>query len=72
VPKTIVKPVAEILEISTHKGDGKKRKHGSISAEEKEKEIRQLTREMKDAAKLLEFEHAAYLRDKIKQLKVES
>jgi len=72
VPKTIVKPVAEILEISTHKDDGKKRKHGSISAEEKEKEIRQLTREMKDAAKLLEFEHAAYLRDKIKQLKVES
>ena len=30
--------------------------------------IEQLTREMKDAAKLLEFEHAAYLRDKIKEL----
>ena len=30
--------------------------------------IEQLTREMKAAAKILEFEHAAYLRDKIKKL----
>jgi excinuclease ABC subunit B len=67
VPKTIVKPVAEILQISTHREDGKK-KHGRISANEKARLIEQLTREMKDAAKLLEFEHAAYLRDKIKEL----
>ncbi len=69
-PKTIVKPVSEILQISTHKEDGKKRKK-KLSAEEKEREIAQLTREMKDAAKLLEFEHAAYLRDEIKQMKEE-
>jgi excinuclease ABC subunit B len=67
VPKTIVKPVAEILQISTHREDGKK-KHGRLSADEKARLIEQLTREMKDAAKLLEFEHAAYLRDKIKEL----
>jgi excinuclease ABC subunit B len=67
VPKTIVKPVAEILQISSHREDGKK-KHGKISANEKARLIEQLTREMKDAAKLLEFEHAAYLRDKIKEL----
>lgn len=66
-PKTIVKPVAEILQISTHREDSKK-KHGRISADEKARLIEQLTREMKDAAKLLEFEHAAYLRDKIKEL----
>ncbi len=30
--------------------------------------IEKLTKEMKAAAKLLEFEHAAFLRDKIKQL----
>ncbi len=29
--------------------------------------IAKLTKEMKEAAKLLEFEHAAYLRDKIAQ-----
>ncbi|MCI1982921.1 MAG: excinuclease ABC subunit UvrB [Oscillospiraceae bacterium] len=70
VPKTIVKPVAEILEISTHKEDGKKKRR-KLSPGDKKREIEQLTREMKDAAKLLEFEHAAYLRDKIKKLKGE-
>ena len=30
--------------------------------------IAELTKEMKEAAKLLEFEHAAFLRDKIKEL----
>ena len=38
---------------------------------EKEKLIVRLTEEMKAAAKILEFEHAAYLRDKIKILKGE-
>lgn len=71
VPKTIVKPVAEILEISSHKDDGKQKKRGKLSPNEKKRMIDQLTREMKDAAKLLEFEHAAYLRDKIKQLEAE-
>ena len=33
--------------------------------------IKQLTLEMQNAAKMLEFEHAAYLRDKIKKLKEE-
>lgn len=70
VPKTIVKPVAEILQISSHREDGKK-KHGKISSDEKARLIEQLTREMKDAAKLLEFEHAAYLRDKIKELQTQ-
>lgn len=68
VPKTIIKKVSEILEISSHKEDdkGKKKKH--LSAIERRQMIDQLTKEMKAAAKLLEFEHAAYLRDKIKQL----
>lgn len=70
-PKTIVKKVSDVLEISTHKDDdapakgGKKRR---LSAAEKKQMIEQLTREMKAAAKILEFEHAAYLRDKIKKL----
>ena len=66
-PRTIRKDVAEILEISTHKEDGKKKKKKYTPAE-KRMMIEKLTKEMKAAAKLLEFEHAAYLRDKIKEL----
>ena len=71
IPKTIVKPVAEVLQISTHREDGKKKKAGKLLPNEKKRAIEQLTREMKDAAKLLEFEHAAYLRDKIKELEAQ-
>ncbi len=64
-PKTITKDVAEVLEISTHKKD-KKKKH--YTPAEKAELIAKLKKEMKAAAQLLEFEHAAYLRDKIKEL----
>ena len=66
-PQTIVKNVAEILEISSHKED-RKIPRNRLSDIEKRMEIEKLTKEMKAAAKLLEFEHAAYLRDKIKEL----
>ena len=67
VPETIKKDVREILEISTKDKSGKKR----MSRDEKQKLIAHLTEEMKAAAKILEFEHAAYLRDKIEKLKSE-
>ena len=69
-PKTIVKKVGDIIEISTHADDDKKPKK-KLTRAEREKLIEQLTKEMKAAAKLLEFEHAAYLRDKIKSLRNE-
>ncbi|MGX8702515.1 excinuclease ABC subunit UvrB, partial [Caproiciproducens sp.] len=68
IPKTIKKKVSDILEISTHKEDEKGKKQKRLSPIERKQRIEQLTKEMKAAAKLLEFEHAAYLRDKIKQL----
>ena len=68
IPKTVTKKVAEILEISTHKEEGKEKKKKKLTAAERKSMIEQLTKEMKAAAKLLEFEHAAFLRDKIKQL----
>ena len=68
IPKTVTKKVAEILEISTHKEEGKEKKKKTLTAAERKLMIEQLTKEMKAAAKLLEFEHAAFLRDKIKQL----
>lgn len=65
-PTTITKKVSEILEISTHKDDNKKKRQ--YTPLEKRQEIDRLTKEMKAAAKLLEFEHAAFLRDKIAEL----
>lgn len=65
VPKTIQKNVHEIIEISSEsKTPGKKR----MSKTERNVEIARLTRQMKEAAKLLEFELAAELRDQIQAL----
>lgn len=70
VPKTITKKVADILEISSHNDKEVYDKKGKrLTKEEKQKLIESLTKEMKAAAKLLEFEHAAYLRDKINKIK---
>ncbi|HBI85616.1 MAG TPA: excinuclease ABC subunit B [Ruminococcus sp.] len=67
VPKTIIKDVREVLEIST-KEKTEKKLHKQMSRQEREALIAELTAQMKEAARLLEFEHAAYLRDKIKEL----
>ena len=68
-PKTITKGVRDVLEISTHKEDLDKKKTKYLSPKEREILIERLTREMKQAAKILEFEHAAYLRDKIEKIR---
>ncbi|MBE6847594.1 MAG: excinuclease ABC subunit UvrB [Ruminococcus sp.] len=70
VPKTIVKDIRDVLEIST-KEKTEKVTARQMSRQEKEDLIKKLTAQMKEAAKLLEFEHAAYLRDKIKALRGE-
>ena len=68
-PKTITKGVRDVLEISTHKEDLEKKKTKYLSPKEREILIERLTKEMKQAAKILEFEHAAYLRDKIEKIR---
>lgn len=71
-PKTIIKEVRDVIEISTKvETDSKtaKSKQKQMSAAEKQALIEKLTEEMKNAAKILEFEHAAYLRDKINELR---
>ena len=69
VPKTIVKELRDngVLEISRKDDDAKHDKR--LSRAECQKKIEQLTREMKEAAKILEFEHAAFLRDRIDKLR---
>lgn len=65
-PQTIRKDVRDVLEISSGK---EQKSHKHMSKLEREQLIKQLTVEMKAAAKILEFEHAAYLRDKITKLR---
>ncbi len=66
-PKTIIKGVHDIIEIGS-KAD-KDKPVSRMSKMEKEAEIKRLTSEMKQAAKMLEFELAAILRDKINKLR---
>ena len=70
IPKTIIKDIRDVLEITRKETRGKKGKKDVkwLPRAEREKLIAQYTAEMKKAAKLLDFEHAAYLRDKIKEL----
>ena len=68
VPKTIRKDVREILEISASSKKAKNAEGLRLTRAEREELIRQLTHEMKNASRLLEFEHAAILRDRIKEL----
>ena len=69
IPQTIKKDVREVLEITSKEKVEEKSKSKKLSSKEKQELIAKLTIEMKNAAKLLEFEHAAYLRDKINELK---
>ncbi len=67
VPKTIIKEIRASIEISD-KAETAKLTTRRMGKMEREAEIDRLTREMKQAAKILEFEHAAFLRDQIERL----
>ena len=66
-PKTIIKDVRDIIEITPKQDLTANVKQ--MSREQREAMIKRLTIEMRQAAKLLEFEHAAELRDKISKLR---
>ena len=73
VPKTIIKGVREVLEISrsAEEESGKGRKKRKLSDQERAAEIARLEKEMKEASRMLEFEYAAVLRDRIIELRGE-
>lgn len=66
VPTTIKKNIRDVIEITSKEALDNHNKR--MTKRERMIMIEKLTREMKEAARLLEFEHAAFLRDKIKEL----
>ena len=65
-PESVRKAVADVIEIGRK---AKPEKDKKLTKLQREKMIEQLTAEMREAAKALEFEKAAYIRDRIKELK---
>ena len=73
VPKTIVKSVRDLIEISASPETAQTGKGGvKLTRAEREREIARLEKKMKEAAKLMEFEYAAVLRDEIIRLRGEA
>ena len=68
IPKTIVKPIHEIIDLGRSAKSGDK-PETKMSKADKEKLIAELTERMKDCARRLEFEAAAKLRDRITELR---
>jgi excinuclease ABC subunit B len=75
VPKTIVKSVRDLIEISASdpasKAERKAEDGVKLTRREKEEAIAKLEKEMAKASKMLEFEYAAILRDRIIKLRGE-
>ena len=69
VPKTIIKSVRDLIEISSPTAERKGRTGIKMTKAEKEKEIARLEKQMKEAAKMMEYEYAAVLRDQIIELR---
>ena len=71
VPKTIIKSVRDLIEISSPTAERKGRSGIKMTKAEKEKEIVRLEKQMKEAARMMEYEYAAVLRDQIIELRGE-
>ena len=73
VPKTIVKPVREIARATAEYSGGKDLKNPkAMTAKELRETIREVEKNMKEAAKQLDFERAAELRDILFELRASS
>ena len=69
VPKTIVKSVRDLIEISKSTAEVRRKDGVKMTQVEREREIAKLEKEMRQAARMMEFEYAAVLRDQIIQLR---
>ena len=71
-PKTIIKGVRDVIEISSDKDKDARKPARQYTKREKLELIEKMTKQMKEAARQLNFEQAAYLRDKIASLRKDS
>ncbi len=73
VPQTIRKDIREVLEISRREEDSARRRgKRKLSERERDEQIKKLEKEMQEASRMLEFEYAAILRDRIIELRKET
>ncbi|MBR4863475.1 MAG: excinuclease ABC subunit UvrB [Oscillospiraceae bacterium] len=68
-PRTIIKSVRDLIEISSSSAERKGKNGVKMTKVEVEKEIARLEKMMKEAARMMEFEYAALLRDQIIELR---
>ncbi len=72
VPQTIIKSVHDIIELSPETDKAARRRDGlKMTESERREEIAKLEKKMREAAKMLEFEYAAVLRDQLIKLRGE-
>ena len=69
VPQTIIKSVRDLIEISKPSRDVAGKAGVKMTKAEKEKEIARLEKAMREAARMMEYEYAAVLRDQIIELR---
>ena len=69
VPKTVIKSVRDLIEISSSTAERKGKSGIKMTKAEKEKEIARLEKQMREAARMMEYEYAAVLRDQIIELR---
>jgi len=69
VPKTIIKSIRDLIEISSPTAERKGRSGVKMTKAEKDREIARLEKQMKEAARMMEYEYAALLRDQIIELR---
>ena len=69
-PESVKKKVMDIIEIGKSAKDDEKVSAKKLNGAERERLIEKMTAEMKEAARMLEFEKAAFLRDRIKELRI--
>ncbi len=72
VPKTIIKGVRDVIEISRSDDPALKKSGVKMTEKERQAAIKKLEKEMQHASKMLEFEYAAVLRDRIIELRKEN
>ena len=72
VPKTIIKGVRDVIEISRSDDPTLKKSGVKMTEKERQAAIKKLEKEMQHASKMLEFEYAAVLRDRIIELRKEN